>query len=71
MAADLNLSRLTWEPDALPTWLPIYGRISKIANNKPFFEAQFKKTRFSNATLGGSTIYQGKGLLKKPEKPRI
>jgi hypothetical protein len=33
----------------------------KIANHKPFLEATLY-TRFSNATLGGSTIHRGKGL---------
>ncbi len=50
-----------------PTWLPIGCRFKNIANHKAFLEA----TRFSNATRGGSTIYRGKGLWKKPEKPRI
>jgi hypothetical protein len=62
MTADVNLRRLTLVLDALQNWLQIISRMSKIVNNKPFLEAKFKKTRFSNATLGGSTIYQGKGL---------
>jgi hypothetical protein len=57
MTVDLNLRRLKWMLDALPTWKTINDSKSKIANNNPFLEAQFKKTRFSNATLGGSTIY--------------
>jgi hypothetical protein len=62
MITDENLRRLTWELDTLPTWLSIDYRCWKKANHNPFLEAQFKKTRFSNATLGGSTIYRGKEL---------
>jgi hypothetical protein len=70
MTADMNLKPITWEHDALPTWLPITYTHWKIAKNKPFLEAQFKTTRLSNATLGGSTIYQGQGLWKKTWKPK-
>jgi hypothetical protein len=62
MNVDLLLRRLTWVLYTLPTWLPIACKMSKIANQNPFLEAQFKKRRFSNATLVGSTIHRGKGL---------
>ncbi len=48
----------------LQTCLSIACRSSKISNHKPFLEAQFKKTRFINATLGSRTINRCKGLSK-------
>jgi hypothetical protein len=43
----------------------ILRQTQKLLNSLAVSGSKIQKTRFSNATLGGSTIYRGKGLWKK------